>query len=678
MTSVYVQASSGETPRNRANLVLKWFKGKRVEVEWGDGQLVARPDTVAFIYVLPTALENDKKAPLLHVNDEVLGILRKAWTHTLVYFWHPESSVYRNAHAEFWSGVIEEHSSESQQANTASQLRWEALGETARISDWLRLPNSQARWRVVMGWDVEAWLESVWQADLAARLPERVREVPAKVVELLTPPPLYRKLADTGHDPQLTCPVLLLYGELGTGKTTLAKAIHYRYTPNPSDANFQEVDISAQGINAGGMLFGLGAKGFPLARGGTDGAAAKANGGTLFLDEIQDAAEGIMGRILDLVQRGAYQREGEAGSRYTSCHIILATSATLEELIKKKAIPLGLAARIGPRRFRLRPVREWSGEERERVFVELLRGQAHRIYRAEFKETRTREWAEKTTRGWETADDAIESAEEVLGADARTWLRDDGGKNAYPWPGNIRQMVQVADLVIKRAKESGSKLTGQELEEMADGCVWWVGAATSSSGAQLTPEELDSVVAAARDNNVTPDWECKERDRFDTVAARVTKCLQVLGDLWYRWRLGWSTGDTYIATTALGARRRLDHKNWSTAKSQLGAFRHCLEQKTASQSSDDGENAGTPAARGTEGKSSNDDENIGKLAAAGKGTEWTLTKDGVPIVEHVLRAAPRVQREEIQKALLAAMEQPASPRGQSDPGGAPGSGGTAA
>lgn len=123
-------------------------------------------------------------------------------------------------------------------------------------------------------------------------------------------------------------PVLLL-GDTGTGKSILARILHYS-SPRASGPFKQVSAPNLVGDTVESTLFGHCRGSFTGATQDHVGFVEAAEGGTLFLDEIGDLALHVQPKLLRLLEEGTYERLGETRERRADVRIIAATSRDLK------------------------------------------------------------------------------------------------------------------------------------------------------------------------------------------------------------------------------------------------------------------------------------------------------------------------------------------------------------
>jgi DNA-binding NtrC family response regulator len=152
---------------------------------------------------------------------------------------------------------------------------------------------------------------------------------------------------------------LLLVGETGTGKTTLARFIHLR--SQRSDKPFQNLACGALPSDLiESELFGHVRGAFTGADRNKIGRFQAAGLGTLLLDEIDVLDPKQQAKLLKVIETGEYEMVGSTESRMSEARLIVASNVNLEELMRKSQFRSDLYYRLNVLEFRLPALRERS------------------------------------------------------------------------------------------------------------------------------------------------------------------------------------------------------------------------------------------------------------------------------------------------------------------------------
>ncbi len=151
---------------------------------------------------------------------------------------------------------------------------------------------------------------------------------------------------------------ILLTGESGTGKTTMARNIHL--SSKRQKKPFISVNCAAISYTLiESELFGYDEGSFTGARkGGKKGYFELADGGTLFLDEISEIPYALQGKLLEAIQTGYFFRVGGERKVHSDFRLIAATNRNLKQMVEDHSFREDLFYRINVFPVELPPLRE--------------------------------------------------------------------------------------------------------------------------------------------------------------------------------------------------------------------------------------------------------------------------------------------------------------------------------
>lgn len=124
---------------------------------------------------------------------------------------------------------------------------------------------------------------------------------------------------------------VLLTGERGTGKTTIAKKLH-ELSPRAENpfVNLNCASLTEELLES--ELFGYEKGAFTGANQAKAGLFETASGGTLFLDEIGELSPNLQAKLLKAVEEKRIRRVGSALEREVDARVIAATSQNLKQM----------------------------------------------------------------------------------------------------------------------------------------------------------------------------------------------------------------------------------------------------------------------------------------------------------------------------------------------------------
>lgn len=205
---------------------------------------------------------------------------------------------------------------------------------------------------------------------------------------------------------------VLIVGETGTGKTTIARWIH-RNGPRAAGP-LVEVNCSALPETlAESELFGHERGAFTDARAARIGLFEAADGGTLFLDELPSLSLALQAKVLTAVEDHKIRRVGGNKELPVDVRIVAATNRDLPRAIAEREFREDLYHRLDLFNIQIPPLRE-RGDDILSLAEFFLRTHAkrHRL------------------------------AGKSISASGRSNLM------AYPWPGNVRELAHEIERAL--------------------------------------------------------------------------------------------------------------------------------------------------------------------------------------------------------------------------------------
>lgn len=242
--------------------------------------------------------------------------------------------------------------------------------------------------------------QELWSASRAAFGAEKALEVvghSAKLVEMLG-----KLLKVARYDEPV-----LIYGESGVGKESLAQSIHLmsgrRSRPfvSVNCPQFQEGNLTVS------ELFGHRKGSFTGAVGDRKGCFETADGGVVFLDEIGDLPMNAQVMLLRTIATGEFRPLGSEQLRKANVRIVSATNRSLNELVMSEQFRNDLLFRL--RYFMLEPPPLRERGDDWRLLIDWCLARLHRRYGV------AKRFSEESLRLLE----------------------------GYRWPGNVRELIGI-------------------------------------------------------------------------------------------------------------------------------------------------------------------------------------------------------------------------------------------
>jgi len=210
---------------------------------------------------------------------------------------------------------------------------------------------------------------------------------------------------------------VLITGESGTGKTLIARAIHY----NSSRRNGPFVEVSCGALPETLLeseLFGHVEGSFTGATSDKIGKFELAHGGTIFLDEINTASPALQVKLLRAIQEREFERVGGTETITLDVRFILATNYDLRQEVEDGNFRKDLFYRVNVVPLHMPPLRERVGD------IPLLAEHFLRLY-------------------------ARQNRCAVTGITPEAMARLRG----YSWPGNVRELENAIEAAVVLRKE---------------------------------------------------------------------------------------------------------------------------------------------------------------------------------------------------------------------------------
>ncbi|MDI6833582.1 MAG: sigma-54 dependent transcriptional regulator [Bacteroidales bacterium] len=225
---------------------------------------------------------------------------------------------------------------------------------------------------------------------------------------------------------------VLIIGESGTGKEFFPKIIH-SFSARKHGAY---IAVNCGAIPEGTIdseLFGHEKGSFTGAIDARKGYFEVANGGTIFLDEVGDLPLSTQVRLLRVLETGEFMRVGSSKVMKTDVRVVAATNTNLQDAIAKGKFREDLFYRLSTIPISIRPLRERK-EDIPLLFQKFSTDIAEKYHVPPIK----------------LSDDAMDLLVN------------------YKWPGNIRQLKNVAEqmTIIEKDREINASTLQKYLPEV--------------------------------------------------------------------------------------------------------------------------------------------------------------------------------------------------------------------
>jgi two-component system nitrogen regulation response regulator NtrX len=283
---------------------------------------------------------------------------------------------------------------------------------------------------------------------------------------------------------------VLIFGENGTGKELVARAIHHQSLR--AQGPFVEVNCAAipeELIES--ELFGHAKGAFTGALASRKGKFELADGGTLFLDEVGDMTLKTQAKVLRVLQEQRVEPVGGASPLTVDVRVIAATNKNLAEEIQRGTFREDLFFRLNVIPFHVPPLRE------RREDIPLLA--------RHFIATLSAEYGKRPK----------ELSPEVL-----------AHLTGLPWAGNVRELRNIIERLV--IMTPGERIEASHLPAPLGGA----GPLTAGSAAPAGPADFPSLVEAREDFEKRYIW--KKYQECGGNMSRTAEALRVERSNLYR------------------------------------------------------------------------------------------------------------------------------------------------
>ncbi|HEX6307456.1 MAG TPA: sigma 54-interacting transcriptional regulator [Longimicrobiales bacterium] len=262
-----------------------------------------------------------------------------------------------------------------------------------------------------------------------------------------------------------TSATVLVQGESGTGKEFVARAVHDQ-SPRRDRPLITVNCASVPRDLFESEFFGHVRGAFTGALRDRAGRFQAADGGTLFLDEIGEIPLELQAKLLRVLQEGEFERIGEERTRSVDVRVIAATNRDLEQEVAAGRFRRDLYYRLSVFPIVVPPLRERM-EDIAELAAHFVREAARRFGRPAPR---------LTARALRALD-------------------------AYPWPGNIRELQHVIERAVLLSRTDVLRLDGVLVDS-------GVAARTAQNAQRPAPPPV-----------VIPEIEWRRREKENLLAA---------------------------------------------------------------------------------------------------------------------------------------------------------------
>jgi len=261
---------------------------------------------------------------------------------------------------------------------------------------------------------------------------------------------------------------VLIYGETGTGKELIARAVHNLSSRQSNGF----VKLNCAAIPTGLLeseMFGHERGAFTGAISQRVGRFELAHRGTMFLDEIGEVPLELQPKLLRVLQEREFERLGSTRTLRTDARLIAATNRDLEALVGEQKFRSDLYYRLN-----VFPVRVPALRERPEDIPLLVRHFVQQFSRR------------------------ISKTIDTIPSETMTTLI------KYPWPGNIRELQNVIERAVILTKGPVLNIPGDDLRvSNANSMAMAAATGAPSANSNGTPHNMRAVLDDAERQQIT-------------------------------------------------------------------------------------------------------------------------------------------------------------------------------
>ena len=281
---------------------------------------------------------------------------------------------------------------------------------------------------------------------------------------------------------------VLIYGQSGTGKELIARAVHFN-SPR-REKQFVPVDCAVLSENLlESELFGHVRGSFTGAVTTKPGLFEVADGGTVFLDEVGNISLSIQAKLLRVLQEREFTPVGGTKSKKVDIRLIAATNKDLEKMIKEETFREDLYYRLNIVPIYLPTLRERQ-EDIPLLAVHFLKKYAEEMG--------------KTIKAF-----TPEAMEKLM---------------KYPWPGNVRELENVIERTVVMTDDEMVRMEHLILPRQSE-------KETLENQIPLTSEELKEIKKQAREKAVEEIERAFVLNALERHQWNVTRAAEEVGML---------------------------------------------------------------------------------------------------------------------------------------------------